>query len=81
MSHGAHIRSSRSEVVWRVSSYSGGQGNCLEVADNLPHGVHVRDSKRPAGPVIVFSHSSWDAFVADLHHDKPFNSPSDNTRR
>ncbi|MBT2480855.1 DUF397 domain-containing protein [Streptomyces sp. ISL-94] len=53
-------------AAWRVSSYSGGQGECVEVADNLPGVVPVRDSKRPAGPVIGFGHHAWQAFVSRL---------------
>jgi hypothetical protein len=51
------------EPMWRVSSYSGGQGNCVEIADGVPGVVPVRDSKRPAGPVLAFSHAAWAAFV------------------
>ncbi|MEU1270381.1 DUF397 domain-containing protein [Streptomyces sp. NPDC005799] len=52
-------------ATWRASSYSGGQGNCVEVADNLPTLIPVRDSKRPTGPVLAFSPNAWTAFV---HH-------------
>ncbi|MFD5691191.1 DUF397 domain-containing protein [Streptomyces rubiginosohelvolus] len=54
------------EAAWRTSSYSGGQGECVEVALNLPHLVPVRDSTRPAGPAIAFGHHAWRAFVSDL---------------
>lgn len=51
-------------VVWRKSSYSdGGQTNCLEVADNHPGTVPVRDSKRPDGPILVFGASPWASFL------------------
>ncbi|HEY9329547.1 MAG TPA: DUF397 domain-containing protein [Streptomyces sp.] len=53
-------------AAWRVSSYSGGQGECVEVGHNIPHLVPVRDSKRPAGPVIAFGSDAWRAFVAEL---------------
>ncbi|MEV2244276.1 DUF397 domain-containing protein [Streptomyces sp. NPDC049970] len=53
-------------AAWRRSSYSGGQGECVEVARNLPHLVPIRDSKRPAGPVITFGHGAWRAFVDEL---------------
>ncbi|WP_408991604.1 DUF397 domain-containing protein [Streptomyces sp. 1268] len=55
-----------SKAVWRTSSYSGGQGDCVEVAPNLPHLVPVRDSTRPVGPAITFSHAAWRAFISDL---------------
>ncbi|WMX45053.1 DUF397 domain-containing protein [Streptomyces roseicoloratus] len=49
---------------WRKSSYSdGGGGDCVEVADNLPHTVPVRDSKNPAGPALLIPAPAWSAFV------------------
>ncbi|MDG4810650.1 DUF397 domain-containing protein [Micromonospora sp. WMMD1120] len=54
-------------AVWRTSTRSGsGGGNCVEVADNLPGIVGVRDSKDPAGPALVFAPASWRAFVAKV---------------
>ncbi|MEU4261471.1 DUF397 domain-containing protein [Streptomyces argenteolus] len=53
-------------TTWHSSSYSGGQGECVEVAHNLPHLVPVRDSKRPTGPVLAFGHDAWRAFVSEL---------------
>ncbi|CAL9305892.1 DUF397 domain-containing protein [Streptomyces sp. SudanB182_2057] len=53
-----------STVSWRKSSYSdGGDNNCVEVADGCPELVPVRDSKIPAGRVLIFGKSSWSAFV------------------
>jgi hypothetical protein len=49
-------------ATWRKSSRSGGQGNCVEVADT-PMAVGVRDSKDPSGPVLVFTRPEWQAFV------------------
>ncbi|MCZ7422952.1 DUF397 domain-containing protein [Verrucosispora sp. WMMA2121] len=49
---------------WRKSTRSGdNNGNCVEVADNLPGFVAVRDSKNPAGPALTFSPTSWTRFV------------------
>lgn len=53
-------------AAWRVSTYSGGQGECVEVGDNIPHLIPVRDSKRPTGPVITFSPNAWRTFISDL---------------
>jgi hypothetical protein len=52
------------EFEWRKSTRSAGTGgNCVEVADNLPGVVAVRDSKDQAGPVLVFTPAEWSAFV------------------
>jgi hypothetical protein len=49
---------------WRTSSRSGQNGgDCVEVADNLPGRVLVRDSKDPQGPVLTFAPWEWQAFV------------------
>ena len=55
-----------SKAVWRKSSRSGAVNNCVEVARNLPGGVAVRDSKRPAGPALVVSRTAWHAFTAGI---------------
>ena len=50
---------------WRKSTRSGASGgDCVEVADNLPGVVGVRDSKDPAGPVLTFAPAAWRAFIA-----------------
>ncbi|MEJ8669430.1 DUF397 domain-containing protein [Streptomyces sp. MS1.AVA.1] len=57
---------------WRKSSYSGSEaGSCLEVLDNHPSGVPVRDSKVPHGPALVFSAANWSAFVAAVKESRP----------
>lgn len=54
-------------VEWRKSSYSnGGDGNCLEVADNIPGAVPIRDSKHPHGPALLFPATAWKTFIAAL---------------
>ncbi|SCE73924.1 protein of unknown function [Micromonospora purpureochromogenes] len=52
-------------VTWRKSTRSA-QGECVEVADNLPGVIGVRDSKDPAGPVLTFDPQTWRAFVTLL---------------
>ncbi len=51
---------------WRTSTYSGGNNECLEVGDNVPHLVPVRDSKRPAGPVTAFGADAGRMFIGVL---------------
>ncbi|MEU8822881.1 DUF397 domain-containing protein [Streptomyces sp. NPDC048636] len=48
--------------VFRKSSYSNPELECVEVATNHPHTVAVRDSKNPRGPVVHFSPAAWAAF-------------------
>ena len=52
---------------WRKSSYSGTTGgNCVEVAQNLPGAVAMRDSKDPDGPKLAFGPDEWLAFTAGV---------------
>lgn len=53
-----------SAAVWRKSTLSGANG-CVEAAvvDNR---VAVRDSKNPAGSVLVFSPREWVAFIGGV---------------
>jgi hypothetical protein len=48
---------------WRTSSRSNGGGDCVEIADNLPGVVAVRDSKDPAGPTLIFTPETWRGFL------------------
>ena len=52
------------QLMWRKSSRSNGQNNCVEIADLPDGGRAVRDSKdNGTGPVLVFTAAEWSAFI------------------
>jgi hypothetical protein len=54
-----------SNITWRKSSYSNQDGGaCLEVCDDIPAVVPVRDSKNQSGPVLIFEVDAWSSFVS-----------------
>lgn len=64
------MRTDVNDLTWRKSSYSNGDGgSCVEVCDDLPGVVPVRDSKLPGtGPVLVFAAAPWMSFVRSVRH-------------
>ncbi|MFA7767328.1 DUF397 domain-containing protein [Streptomyces sp. NRRL S-448] len=59
------MRADVNVLFWRKSSHSNGDGGeCVEVSDDLPGAVPVRDTKLAgAGPVLVFSAAAWAPFI------------------
>lgn len=52
------------DARWRTATRSSNNGgNCVEVADNLPGRVLVRDSKDRNGGTLTFTPTAWRAFV------------------
>jgi hypothetical protein len=53
-----------SRADWRKSTFSSSNGGqCVEVAQNLPDVVAVRDSKDPDGPALIFTADEWRSFL------------------
>lgn len=51
---------------WTKSSYSGGNGACVEVKSPVTQAIAVRDSKAPEGPSLSFVSGAWNTFVRDV---------------
>ena len=65
-----------SNAIWKKSTRSGTcGGDCVEVADNLPGVVGVRDSKAPTGPALTFAPAAWAAFLAGVQDQQPGLTP------
>lgn len=47
---------------WRTSSYTGTE-SCVEVADNDPREVRVRDTKERGRGIVSVQRASWTEFV------------------
>ncbi|AXK34581.1 DUF397 domain-containing protein [Streptomyces armeniacus] len=55
--------------TWTKSSYSGGNGACVEVKSPTAEAVAVRDSKDPDRPALSFSPEAWGGFVESVGGD------------
>ena len=51
---------------WRKSSYSGSNGDCIEVAVLTSNTVGIRDSKAVAGPYLRFPQGVWTTFLGNV---------------
>lgn len=58
------------EARWRKSSHSGASGgSCVEVCDDFPGVIPVRDSKVAHGPAVAVSEAAWASFVSAVKGD------------
>lgn len=55
-------------VVWKKSSQSGYNADCVEVAGLTGDTIRVRDSKHPRGAVLNFTPREWDAFLGGVRN-------------
>lgn len=52
-------------AAWRKARASQNNGGCVEIADNLPGVVAIRDSQRPLDGAHVVSKAAFAEFVAE----------------
>jgi hypothetical protein len=55
-------------LAWRKSTYSGGEGNCVETANDAAS-VVVRDTQDRTGVVLRFSADAWRRFADHVKTD------------
>ena len=55
-----------SSDTWTKSSYSQGNGACVEVKSPVLAAMAVRDSKVVEGPTLAFPAESWNTFVSEV---------------
>lgn len=54
-------------ATWRKSSFTGNNGQCVEIAQ-LPAGaIAIRDSKNPHREPLRFTSAEWSAFLNGVH--------------
>lgn len=56
-------------LEFRTSSYSGSQGNCVEVAD-MPTGAAVRDTQNREAGHLGFVRAEWTAALRVIRTDQ-----------
>jgi hypothetical protein len=54
------------DAIWLKSSHSSANGQCVEVAGNMPGVVAIRDSKNVDSAALVITPRAWIAFLAGV---------------
>ncbi|WP_084392559.1 DUF397 domain-containing protein [Nocardiopsis listeri] len=53
-------------LTWHVSSYTGAQGNCVEVSES--RNVLIRDTKNRERGHLTFGPTEWSGLLSTLRH-------------
>jgi hypothetical protein len=53
-------------LTWFKSTFSSGNGQCVECAHLPGSGMAVRDTKNRLGPVLRFAADEWKEFLASV---------------
>lgn len=51
-----------SGLAWRKAQRSVNNGQCVELARSGSM-IAIRDSKNPVGPILMYTHAEWAAFL------------------
>jgi hypothetical protein len=54
--------------MFRTSSFCTGDLPCVEVDNDTPGVIRVRDSKNPTGAVLTFDDVEWDVFKKGIEN-------------
>ncbi len=55
---------------WRKTTYSSGDGSCVEIAQTPAGNVAVRDTTDRNGPALAIGPGAWRSFVADIRNGR-----------
>jgi hypothetical protein len=60
------VQSGSADTYWRKSSASNPSGNCVELAVLAGGAIALRNSRHPAGPVLVSTREEVAAFIRSI---------------
>ena len=61
-----HVHLQFRGLVWRKSTASNPNGNCVELAELAGGNIGVRNSRHPGGPMLVYTRAEIAAFIAGV---------------
>jgi hypothetical protein len=62
----SHVHRESLALRWRKSTASNPSGNCVELAELAGGAVAFRNSRHPAGPVLVYPRDELAAFLVGV---------------